>query len=240
MRLPPLMLLLMLLLNAPPAAAAVLRIAVASNFLPALESLRPQIESATRSQLRISSGASGQLATQILQGAPFDIFLSADDHYPAIIHARLNTNQPVTYALGQLWLVGLRPADHWHQLLASPHRVAIANPALAPYGRAAQALMQQHQMHPQGLVVASNIAQVRQWFDTGHVAAAWLAGSLKPATAASAFNMTAALAQPLAQQLVIVSDSDSARALVAFLLAPGTQKQLQQLGYDPLPERMND
>lgn len=226
--------LLLLMMTAMTAVAESLRLAVASNFRPALAALAPEFTRTTGIELVISSGASGQLATQILQGAPFDIFLSADDHYPARLHSRLGGDLPRTYALGQLWLVSRTAANDWQSLLRKSDKIALANPALAPYGAAADTLMQSLAPLSATRVTAANIAQVRQWYDAGHINTAWLAGSLVPADAPTRFNLTAQLLAPIRQQLLVLKPSPRSRQFITFLLNPDTQRQLQPLGYDPV------
>lgn len=229
-----LLLFLLLSISALFSQAQTLRLAVASNFRPTLQALAPAFTQSSGIELRISSGASGQLATQILQGAPFDIFLSADSHYPEQLHQRLGGSEPITYARGQLWLVSHLPSHNWQQLLRESPQVALANPKLAPYGAAAQALMQGLDFPVPTQVQAANIAQVRQWYDTGHASTAWLAGSLVPAEAPARFNLTEQLNIPIDQQLWVVSSSSHAQRFVTFLLSPAVQQQLSQLGYEPV------
>jgi len=105
---------------------------------------------------RITFGSSGNLARQIAQGAPFDVLLSADESYPAWLNETGITNQqPITYAIGQLAWVA-RTDSPWAQVLsdalanetrivniADVKKLAIANPAFAPYGKAAQTVLNQ-------------------------------------------------------------------------------------------------
>lgn len=227
-------LLLLLFSTTCAAGAQSLRLAVASNFRPAIEALAPEFTRSTGIALIISSGASGQLATQILQGAPFDVFLSADDQFPARLHAQLGGDPPRTYAHGQLWLVSRAGAPNWQALLNQNHKIALANPTLAPYGAAAETLMQTLATAPPKKVTAANIAQVRQWYDTGHINTAWLAGSLVPTEAVSRFNLTALLPQPIRQQLLVLTPSPESKRFIVFLLSAQTQQRLSQLGYDPV------
>jgi molybdate transport system substrate-binding protein len=139
-------LLLFPLLLAGPAAAAPLRIAAAADLAPCMPALNAGFDGETS----VTSGASGNFYAQIRNGAPFDILMSADTGYPlALADAGLaDGSSMVVYALGQLVLWSADPRLHAGsglQLLTDPavRRIAIANPEVAPYGRAAKAALQQ-------------------------------------------------------------------------------------------------
>lgn len=219
------------------ASAAELRLAVASNFRPALESLLPDFERRHGIRVKISSGASGQLLAQIRQGAPFDLFLSADSHYPAHLQQLGLAQAPRTYALGRLLLACQQPAGDWRQALAGSRRLALANPELAPYGAAARDLLAQAGLWPapadKTYALAANIAQVQQWFHTGQVDCAFVAASLA-GQPAHFYELTARLAQPIAQQLVLLKQArhgQAAQQFVDWLLSPAVQARLPALGY---------
>lgn len=221
------------------AAANDLRLAVASNFRPALEALLPGFEQQHRVRVALSSGASGQLVAQIRQGAPFDILLSADSHYPEHLHQLGLAGAPRSYALGRLWLVTQQAADNWQQVLARSQRLALANPELAPYGAAARELLRQQDLWPapeqKTYALAANIAQVQQWFHTGQVDSAFVAASLA-GQPAHFFDLTPLLKQPLTQQLVQLNtarNNQAAQVFIDWLLSAPVQAQLPALGYLP-------
>ncbi len=117
------------------------RVAVAANFKPAMDALETAFEAQAPHDLRVTAGATGLLYAQIVQGAPFDVFLAADQARPA----RLEENglgvagSRVTYALGRLIVWDPLGGEVTPERLRSggDRRLAIAKPALAPYGAAA-------------------------------------------------------------------------------------------------------
>jgi molybdate transport system substrate-binding protein len=155
-------------------------IAAAGDLRGVLEELKAGFEAGHPGiQLQLSFGASGSLTAQIQQGAPFDLFLSADEGFPLQLQkAGLATAQDTfRYATGSLTLwvrkdLALDPASNGWQVLLSPavKKIAIANPQVAPYGRAADAAMRKvgiyDKVQPR-LVFADNIAQAGQFLQAG-------------------------------------------------------------------------
>ena len=132
---------LLITLVSPLASAATIRVAVAANFKPVLDVLAEQFEQKHNARVLVSSASSGILYNQITHGAPFDLFLSADDELPARLEqdGLIVPGSRQTYAYGRLVLwshldnpLTLTTLDKYKG------RLAIANPALAPYGLAAQ------------------------------------------------------------------------------------------------------
>jgi len=127
--------------------AAELHVAVAANFFGPLQKLAPMFEQASGNQLLISSGSSGQLYTQIKQGAPFDVFLSADSEKPQLLENEglAIAGSRFTYAVGALVLWSAKPGlvDNSGKVLqAQQYRfIGVANPQTAPYGTAAQQVL---------------------------------------------------------------------------------------------------
>jgi len=130
-----------------PAAADEINVAVAANFMGTLQKLAPQFEQASGHRLVLSSGSSGQLLTQIEQGAPFDVFLSADSERPKQLEADglAAAGSRFTYAIGTLalWSPKAGVVDAEGKVLqAGGYRfVALADPRNAPYGTAAQQVL---------------------------------------------------------------------------------------------------
>jgi molybdate transport system substrate-binding protein len=127
------------------AFAQTVNIAVASNMKPAFEEIYASFSQAHPNQMRIIYGSSGNFATQIRQGAPFSLFIAADESFPArLSQERLTRDDGAVYAVGQLALIvnkassiRLGKDESYQAILAGANKVAIANPALAPYGNAA-------------------------------------------------------------------------------------------------------
>jgi molybdate transport system substrate-binding protein len=171
-----------------PVLAQQLTIAAASDLRFALDELLLPLRAAnTGARIDVVYGSSGKITTQIRNGAPFDLFLSADVAYAQELHdAGLTLAAPAAYAVGGLVLWTLDPALRGltlAQVVASPavRRLAIANPQHAPYGeRAMQALQSQglwDAAQPK-LVRGENVAQAAQFVDSGAAQAGLVARSL--------------------------------------------------------------
>ncbi len=155
-----------------------LRIAAAADLQPVLPPLIDQFEQQTHQKVEASYASSATLATQILNGGPFSLFLSADLSFPQkVIAAGLaDSAEPVPYARGTLvlWARSDSPAQQLSiDSLRNPSlkNVAVANAEHAPYGRAAKAAIEKLGLTDalQGkLVVAENIAQTAQYADSGN------------------------------------------------------------------------
>ncbi|MFK7732114.1 MAG: molybdate ABC transporter substrate-binding protein [Pseudomonadales bacterium] len=155
------------------AHADVATVAVASNFVPVFEKISARFEAETVHEVRLVGGASGKLYAQILRGAPFDLFLSADSDKPhKLIQAgHAQKTSLATYAIGQLALwSNLERSSQWKHRVASDviaagefRRLSIANPAIAPYGLAAQQTLQSMDLYEElkpTLIVGENVSQV--------------------------------------------------------------------------------
>lgn len=161
------------------AAAPEVTVAAASNLMPVLETLRAAWVAADPGlQVTVVGGASGTLYAQITQGAPYDLFLSADITYPAQL-AAAGAADPATqrvFARGRLALWTTRRDLKIEDLSAalldpSVQRIALAQPRTAPYGQAAElvlATLELSRAVSPRLVFADNIAQAAQWVATGH------------------------------------------------------------------------
>jgi molybdate transport system substrate-binding protein len=179
---------LWLLLSSVPASADEINVAVAANFLGTLQQLAPAFQQASGQQLVISAGSSGQLYAQIKQGAPFDVFLSADSERPKLLETEgLGVaGSRFTYAIGTLVLWSARPgvvdADGNILRSANLRLIAIADPKNAPYGLAAQQVLTALGVWDQfnrdhRISMAENINQAWQFAATGNADVAFIARS---------------------------------------------------------------
>lgn len=157
------------------AAAEGLRIAVAANFLQATKELAAEFEKQTGIRVEATFASSGSLYAQIANGAPYDLFHSADEERPAKLHREGNADKPFVYARGRVVLWSARKsscsATDWRQALADPavRKIAVANPETAPYGAAARAALQKAGLWDsiqEKRVTAQNIAQTFQYAST--------------------------------------------------------------------------
>ena len=211
-------------------------IAVASSMASASEAIARAFYAKTNTTVRISSGASGNLARQIMRGAPFELFISADASYPMRIQdAGFASGAPRTYATGQLALVVSRPGASMmatkasiSALLMRPDRqpIALANPEHAPYGRAAREALEFLHLWSSlsaNLILGESVAQTARFALTNTVQSAFLPlGMVKhsPLREADYLVIPAAWHAPLQQQMVLIKDaSPQARQLFDFILS---------------------
>ena len=229
--------LLTFLLTAPatPALAADrLRIAVASNFKPTLEQLNERFQRQSGIAVSLSSGATGVLATQIEHGAPFDLFFAADRDTPERLGVTLSrpAEDLFCYAAGSLVLTG---ADDLSALAQPGLSLAIANPATAPYGRAALEVLARPEFAPgagRKLVRGNNVAQVHQFWGSGAVDLALLPRALAPATAIPVPQDWHA---PIEQYALVVRPGAAADAYLAWLRSDTVRALIVEAGYEPCP-----
>jgi molybdate transport system substrate-binding protein len=171
-----------------PAQTQTLRIAAAADLQPVLPALVAQFKKKTATKVEVSYASSATLATQILNGAPYDLFLAANRAFPQkIVAANLALeSEPITYARGSLVLWARRGI--LHNLLsmqaltdASVHHIAVADPLHAPYGAAAMAAIQTlgltSTLKPK-LVFAENVAQAAEFGESGNAECALISKTM--------------------------------------------------------------
>ena len=234
-----------------------LRIAAAADLEPVLPPILAQFEQSTGIHAEATFQASAVLTTQIQNGAPFDLFLSADLSYPKrLIDAGLadaagspDSPTPIVYARGTL-VLWARKDSHLPppslDLLRNPDlkRLAVANPERAPYGRAAVAALTSLKLYDTlkpRLVTAENIAQTAQFADTGNADAGLisLTSALTPRLAADGtyFVIPRDLYPPIEQGAVIVSKTAQraqSHKFLDYLLSAPIQAQLAKSGLTPV------
>lgn len=162
-------------------------VAAAADLNPALQEICDGYEKKTGVKVKVSFGASGALTQQIQNGAPFDLFFSADMDYPRQLIAAGAADGATLYqyAVGKLvlWVPADSPLDVEHkgiQILQDPvvKKISIANPQHAPYGRAAVAALKHYRMYDQvadRLVLGENISQAAQFVESGNAQAGFVA-----------------------------------------------------------------
>lgn len=152
-----------------------LRIAVAANAQGLIKKLQADFKKRTGIESEAIIGASGKLTTQIMNGAPYAVFLSADTDFPEKLYAGgFGLQKPKVYALGSLIICGSVKGDmrNWPSLLlkGEVNKIAIANPKTAPYGRAAMESLNFYKLNDQvkpKLVFGESISQVNTYLQTG-------------------------------------------------------------------------
>jgi molybdate transport system substrate-binding protein len=231
------------------AAAQDLAVAAASDLQTVMPAIAERYTRQTGTHVRVVYGSSGNFFTQIQNGAPFDVFFSADVGYPArLAEARLAVAGSLyKYAVGRLVVWARRDAgldvSGGLALLADPRvaRVAIANPDHAPYGRAAVAALRQAGLYDRvkpKLVLGENISQAAQFVQTGNAQAGILALSIARAPAAQAMGVYAAIpadAHPPIEQAAVVltrsANPGAAQAFLDFVKGPAIVALLEENGF---------
>lgn len=234
------------------ASAQSLRIAAASDLQFVLPELAQQYEKQSGVRLAISFGSSGNFFAQIQNGAPFDLFFSADSAYPRKLVEKhfADSDSLHVYAVGRLvlWLPPdspLNAAEGLKTLLDSRvHKIAIANPEHAPYGRAAVSALQAAGLYDQlksKLVLGENISQAAQFVQSGNAQAGLLAASLTSAPAMKdgrRWEVPANLYPQVEQSVVILAaspDKPAARAFLAFLTSAAARTTFERFGFSLQP-----
>lgn len=229
-----------------------LRVACASDLQAAMTELQETFrKSHPGIEVKVSVGASGTLTSQIEQQAPFDLFFSADSSYPErLAKAGLTQGEPFEYAQGKLslWIsntvkLTTDPKQAKLKILQDPsiHKIAIGNPAHAPYGKAAVAAMKSERIYEsiQGkLVQGENIAQTAHFVETGAADAGLISLSFTRSPALRdrgiAIEVPVQDYPPIKQSAIILKSSsqkDAALKFRSFILGEDGKNILKKYGY---------
>ncbi|WP_201628831.1 molybdate ABC transporter substrate-binding protein [Psychrobacter maritimus] len=236
-----------------------LRIAAAANLsdvLPEIIAAYKTDKNLPAQEIEVTYASSGKLYAQIISGAPYDIFLSANQEFPAKLakekldnakSADKTTYQPFTYTQGQLALYsttkslqGLNPTALNELLtMGSDSKITIANPELAPYGQSAQAYLQAQNIfdtltEQNRIIQAENIGQAFQYAHTGNVDYGFVAQSQLTAIKATPeqFYTLAPESYPtILQDGIVLSDATAATDFSNYLRAPAGQQYFSKAGY---------
>ncbi|MFL6609093.1 MAG: molybdate ABC transporter substrate-binding protein, partial [Pseudomonas sp.] len=229
------------------AHAEEVQVAVASNFTAPIQAIAADFEKDTGHKLIAAYGATGQFYTQIKNGAPFEVFLAADDTTPAKLESEGDTvkGSRFTYAIGTLalWSAKDNYVDAKGQVLRDNafQHLSIANPKAAPYGLAATQVLDKLGLANQvkgKIVEGQNITQAYQFVSTGNAELGFVALSqvFKDGKLASgsAWIVPAELHDPIKQDAVILGkgrDNAAAKALMDYLKGPKAAAIIQAYGY---------
>jgi molybdate transport system substrate-binding protein len=235
------------LVPAVPAYADQVQAAVAANFIPPFREIAEAFEKATGHQVQTSAGSSGKFYAQIKNGAPFEVFFSADDERPKRLEEEGFgvQGQRFTYAVGRLVLWSpdpklvygedtLRKGEFKH--------LAMANPKTAPYGAAAMQAMQKlgvwESLQPR-LVQGENLGQTSGFIESGNAELGFLALSQvmdpKLKGKGSRWDVPTSLHDPIRQDALLLTNgqrSVAAKALMEFMHGAQAQNIIQRYGYD--------
>ena len=234
-------------LVASPVWAGEVQVAVAANFAGTLKNLAADFTARTGHKVVPISGATGKFYAQIRNGAPFEVFLSADDETPAKLEKEglAVAGSRFTYAVGQLVLWSAKPdgVDRQGAVLRQGQfaHLAMANPKLAPYGQAAEETLRALGVYPalqSKIVMGENITQAYQYVYTGNAelglvakSQVYEAGKLR---SGSAWEVPASLHSPIRQDAVLLEkgrNNPAAHALLQYLRSEPAKSLIGHAGY---------
>ncbi|WP_070091607.1 molybdate ABC transporter substrate-binding protein [Pseudomonas monteilii] len=224
------------------------QVAVAANFTAPIQAIAQDFEKDTGHTLVAAYGATGQFYAQIKNGAPFEVFLAADDSTPAKLEQEkaIVPGSRFTYAIGTLALWSAKPGyvDDKGEILKQNtfQHLAIANPKTAPYGLAATQVLDKLKLTEATQakwVEGQNITQAYQFVSTGNAELGFVALSQiykdGKVQSGSAWIVPAQLHEPIRQDAVILEkgkDNPAAKALVDYLKGPKAAAVIKSYGYE--------
>lgn len=228
------------------AHAEKVNVAVAANFTAPMKQIARKFASDTGHKAIINYGSTGKLYAQIINGAPFDVFLSADQARPHLLHKNALADPPITYAIGRLalWSPDRKLVDKQGEVLRQNgfRRLAIANPRTAPYGLGAMQVIKHlgvGESLSHRLVRGENIAQTFQFVMTGNAELGFIALSqVKDDSDGSIWVPPQSLYDPILQDAVLLArgrDNPAASSLIAFLGSDAARRIIANYGYSLAP-----
>ena len=227
-----------------------LRVAVASNFYSTIKVIAEHFElkkassSGQQHKVILIPGSSGKHYAQIINGAPFDIFFSADTERARLLEqeGRVDSGTRFTYALGKLVLWS--PIDNYVDLQGKVlskkdfRYLAIANPKLAPYGKSAEEVLKSLKIWASlkgRLVRGENIAQTFQFVSSGNAKLGFVSysqiKSLDFSISGSFWEVPQSIYRPIEQQAVLLRDSALAREFLSFVKSDESLSIIYESGY---------
>jgi len=225
--------------------ADVLKVAVASNFAATMTVLAKHFEKKTGNQVKLIFGSTGKHYAQIRNGAPFDAFFAADVRRPVLLEEEGITvpKSRFTYAIGKLvlWSPKENVVDSSGKVLKQGRfrHLAIANPTIAPYGRAAREVLQSLGLWEsmKGKIVrGENISQSYQFVNSGNAELGFVAYSqLKfpnQRMNGSYWKVPQALYTPIEQQAVLIKDSEAGRSFLSYIQSKEALMIIKDRGYE--------
>ena len=224
--------LLAMLVAAPAWTGETIRVAVAANFKPTLQQISTQFESATGHKVVLSSASTGVLYSQIVNGAPYQLFFAADTDSPRRLATGSKSRpDPFCYAVGRLVLVGGK--DTLARLADPQYSLAIANPATAPYGRAALQVLGRIEFRPgldRKLVRGNNAAQAYQFWHSGAVNLALVPMALAPGLGTP---IPVAWHDTLEQHAITLEQTPAVSAYLNWIRSDTVRTLINEAGYQP-------
>lgn len=236
---------LLFLVGSGPLWADGIRVAAASNVTGVARALAEQFEADTGHDVVLAFGSTGKQYAQIRNGAPFDAFLAADVERPRRLEEEgiAIAGSRFTYARGALVLWSPEPGlvDNEGRVLEEGgyRHLAVANPKLAPYGRAARQVLDERGLWDatqDRRVMGENIAQTFQFVRTGNAELGFVAASQlvtnESSEKGSSWPVPQSLHDPIDQQAVLLRDNQAARDFLAFLRSEAGRAMFREFGYE--------
>lgn len=223
-------------------------IAVAANMKDAFTEITTAFKATSKSEMKIVYGSSGNFAAQIMNGAPFNLFVAADEHFPLELYKNGKTiNEGSVYAIGKLALIvrnstGVKLADNKADIakaILRANKVAIAKPELAPYGRAAVEYLKAEglwEIAKGKLVYGDNVGAATTYVLTGAAdlgfTALSLAKSPEVLIEANYLSLNSKLYEPIKQRMILIKGAPpEALEIYRFIQSPQAKSILQKYGY---------
>jgi len=223
-----------------------LKVAVAANLQGVIKVLGKDFKQKTGIDIQPIVGSSGNLSTQIKNGAPFDLFLSADMGFPeSLAKEGFSTKEPAVYAYGSLIICSTQNIgfENWERVLLSSRikKIAIANPAIAPYGKAAEESLKLKGVLgdiQSKIVTGESITQVNTYITTGTVDVGFTTRALvKDAEGKATIywkEIDPKSYTPIKQGMIILKQSKelaNAQKFYDYMLSPAAKTILKEYGY---------
>ncbi|MCP3852002.1 MAG: molybdate ABC transporter substrate-binding protein [Gammaproteobacteria bacterium] len=229
-----------------------IKVATASNFTAPLKMIAQDFERQSGHKVIIISGSTGKLYAQIRQGAPFDVFFSGDTRRAKLLENQIIENSRFTYAIGKLvlWTPELNPVQEPLTILHNKEfrHLAIANPKLAPYGKAAFDYLQSQnlwQALQEKLVRGENIGQTFHFVKSGSaqfglVAYSQIKNPKQTSIEGTHWKIPETLYTPITQQAVMLSDKHSVKQFYDFIKSNESQEIIKSFGYSTSSKNLTE
>ena len=226
--------------------AANIRVASAANFYPTLSKIKQLFEESTEHKVTIIRGSTGKLYAQIINGAPYDVFLSADSERAEklVAQGKAYDGKAIVYAIGKLalWSPNAKNIQQIKEQIISGKfsRLAIANPKTAPYGKAAVEALKNMGLYKQlknKLVYGENISQTLQFVQSGAVDFGFVARShmSNRVDKAEYWNIATDQHKPIQQKMLLLKSANNiavAQEFVSYMQTPYIKKLIKNDGYE--------
>lgn len=224
------------------ALADKIHIAVAANFTAAMKEISAQFEQQTGHKLLVSYGSTGKLYAQIINNAPFEIFLAADQKRPQLLHEKDKLGEkPATYAIGKLVLWSRdsqRDVSEAALKAGNFKKIALANPKTAPYGAAAVQIMEHLQVAKtlrKKWIVGDTVAQTYQFIATGNVELGFVAlAQIVLDESGAHWDVPQDYYTPIHQDAMLLkrgAENPAARAFMDYLYSDAAKTIIDKFGY---------